>query len=228
MAWDINTEADYVHEESNKEYFRSSEIYERIKRDFYRKIKVTANGCWDWTSQYNASNGEPHLVFKTPETTEFDARQISYNYHVDTLFAGERITMICGNTICVNPAHMQIERKEVEMEKRMIDIYAHARNYISHEVSKAEQYSKMISDETSCAVSRYESALRHLGEAVNALKSIKAGTPFLRGVCSKRWDTRVLYFFDNEWVVEWESENDIMWEHFERYEDAVSAFGSLK
>jgi hypothetical protein len=103
VAWTIYETADYVRETQDREYYLSAHIYERIRRAFDKSITVDEDsGCWVW--KY------PNLVFKTPETREFDARKVSYNYHVDTLFSNERITMTCGNSMCVNPEHMEVEK----------------------------------------------------------------------------------------------------------------------
>ena len=97
---------DFLQEKADMEYRKGGELYERIKNAFDNHITVNKVGCWIWDRE--------DLIFQTPDTAEFYARKIAYNYYVDTLYVGQFLMMACGDEQCVNPDHMLVMECECD------------------------------------------------------------------------------------------------------------------
>lgn len=77
---------------------------------FYAKIdRRPESGCWIWTSA--TSHGLP--VLSVPPSTAVPAARVAWELvHGAPLPPKTRLESICGNTLCVNPAHRETRTRE--------------------------------------------------------------------------------------------------------------------
>lgn len=75
------------------------DVYER----FMEKVKVSATGCWQWTSTIKR-DGYPGFWLDGAQL----AHRVSYELHVGPIPTGLTIDHLCENRSCVNPEHLQV------------------------------------------------------------------------------------------------------------------------
>lgn len=75
---------------------------------------VDENQCWNWTAALTSGSSRPHLKFNL-ETKTVDA-----HYLISQDAVHGKVQRSCGNSLCVNPDHMTIERPaELNKGKRI-------------------------------------------------------------------------------------------------------------
>lgn len=70
---------------------------------FWAKVnRAGPNGCWVWFG--STSKGYGRL---TRGTQQYRAHRVSYEGRYGPIAAGLQVDHLCGNTCCVNPAHLK-------------------------------------------------------------------------------------------------------------------------
>ena len=75
------------------------------RKNFYSKIKILPNGCWEWQAKIHNPTGYGHLFINRKT---FLAHRISYILHKGTIPNGLVVNHLCRNRKCVNPNHLEV------------------------------------------------------------------------------------------------------------------------
>lgn len=76
-----------------------------IDARFMSYIRPQRNGCWRWTG-HRDGQGRPRFFYKDSSRL---AHRYAYNRWRGDLPPGRHMIHICGNRLCVNPAHLELE-----------------------------------------------------------------------------------------------------------------------
>lgn len=69
---------------------------------FWRKVKFSASGCWEWTGSTNGRYGEIRLA----KRRKVYAHRFAYERTFGELDASIKVMHRCDNTLCVRVAHL--------------------------------------------------------------------------------------------------------------------------
>ena len=75
------------------------------QKNFYSKIKILPNSCWEWQAKIHNPTGYGHFCINRKT---FLAHRISYILHKGAIPHGLVINHICRNRKCVNPNHLEV------------------------------------------------------------------------------------------------------------------------
>lgn len=92
-----------------------SSLYERLVANTVED----ENGCWVWTGTVKA--GYPRIALrvpgrKTPRT--FGAHRLMLEEVHDIVFPDDEAAHLCNNSMCINPAHLEVQTKAANMADR--------------------------------------------------------------------------------------------------------------
>jgi hypothetical protein len=77
---------------------------------FWRQVSKT-DSCWNWTGYvYPGRGGRFYLAWK-PKVAIVDAQRYSYELHFGPITPNDYIDQTCSNVACVNPAHLQLRKR---------------------------------------------------------------------------------------------------------------------
>lgn len=99
---------------------RTPEQRARVERTatmrFWTKVRKTAE-CWEWTG---AIGGGGYGRFMRPEGAVIMAHRYSFELHGGMLEEELDIDHICGNRLCVNPAHLRKVTRKQNLENMTV------------------------------------------------------------------------------------------------------------
>lgn len=88
-------------------------------RDFDRflsRIKLAANGCWEWTATLRNGYGTMRMGGRQPY-----AHRAAYDHFIADLapfvYGGPELDHLCRNTACCNPTHVELVPHVVNVER---------------------------------------------------------------------------------------------------------------
>ncbi len=76
--------------------------------------------CWEWTA-YKNQDGYPRFHFCG---RDYYAHRASYELFVGPIPEGMTIDHLCGNTVCVNPTHLEPVTREENLYRRWRSYHA--------------------------------------------------------------------------------------------------------
>lgn len=72
------------------------------------KCIIDKNGCWIWTAP-NKAGQTPSLAWEgSTRTVAKIIFELAYDFQLDQTDLVDHVTHECGNSICMNPAHMSV------------------------------------------------------------------------------------------------------------------------
>lgn len=74
---------------------------------FWSKVDKSGD-CWIWTSTISNGYGCMNIGGMRPKGAQFMAHRISYTWTVGPIPEGMLLDHLCRNTLCVNPAHLEV------------------------------------------------------------------------------------------------------------------------
>jgi hypothetical protein len=92
-----------------------STLYERLVAN----TEVDGNGCWVWTGTVKA--GYPRIAIRKPGKSwprTFGAHRVMLEEYHDITFPHDEAAHLCDNSMCINPAHLEVQTKCANMADR--------------------------------------------------------------------------------------------------------------
>lgn len=78
---------------------------EPFRARFWKKVDKS-DSCWNWTA---STKGNGYGQVKHPDRkSPMFAHRVSYELEAGVIPEGMTIDHLCGNTLCVNPDHMEV------------------------------------------------------------------------------------------------------------------------
>ena len=72
--------------------------------------KIAGSDCWQWQSQVsNSGFGRIMLRDDCGRMSMQSAHRASYTTFIGQLPAEKKVVQTCGNRLCINPAHLELE-----------------------------------------------------------------------------------------------------------------------
>jgi HNH endonuclease len=106
--------------------YHSAQPTRREVLRFFRKITVTAEGCWEWTGAKAWSPGTKsyygHFKYRRHLRA---AHGVAYRWFRGVVPDGLELDHLCRNTLCANPSHLEPVTYLVNMQRGKIAQHTH-------------------------------------------------------------------------------------------------------
>lgn len=84
----------------------------RYIRRLLHQIKEYENGCWIWTGACMERNGFRYGRMRIADRKPVYVHRLSYLIFKGEIPAGKTIHHTCGQTLCINPDHLEIASRK--------------------------------------------------------------------------------------------------------------------